>query len=406
MSFFKIHDRYGTAIFATVFLNFGILKNYDIIRDLDSDYIVTIIIYGIVLGLIVLFLTLKPERLFRIDRLYAGSYLFFLLMFIIYYQFCNNQDELVKTKFYLFTFVGTIAFIWPFFFLQDSPSLGSYVLTFFLLGLFLSILGLFSNLGSVGWKPLQVFDRAGSYQSLGRLAGACVLIAFAYVRKHKSIFLSYPYLLCLLILFTGLLLSATRQAVVGVFFSGIYMAWFTGVGTQKNQLIKLAIGLAVFVIVGLSIMASYQMEFNWTVTLARFGADSTVSESFRESQRPKLWAMGLELWMKNPIFGSGFGSYMEHTGWLYPHNTLIEIASEFGLVGIMLWLLVLYGPARIVFNRRKIADNDTCQLMAALWIYWIICSMFSGGLRSCQNELFYSSCVLISSTKSFQYVTK
>lgn len=56
--------------------------------------------------------------------------------------------------------------------------------------------------------------------------------------------------------------------------------------------------------------------------------------------------LGLELWSNNPWFGVGLSGYQTITGEIYPHNVLIEVASQSGTVGLLIFMFYVGMVAR------------------------------------------------------------
>lgn len=74
-------------------------------------------------------------------------------------------------------------------------------------------------------------------------------------------------------------------------------------------------------------------------------SDTYVSEGGAGSigSRAFYFSKAIEIWFKNILFGIGFGSWESYvTGHKYPHNLLLEIIAEVGLIGFSFLLLIIY----------------------------------------------------------------
>ncbi len=77
-------------------------------------------------------------------------------------------------------------------------------------------------------------------------------------------------------------------------------------------------------------------------------ATLAVSNLFREGQQFERWLTlegGWEMWLSNPVFGSGLGAFYrlgvgEHGGNIVIHSTPLWILAEFGLVGIIFAVII------------------------------------------------------------------
>lgn len=68
--------------------------------------------------------------------------------------------------------------------------------------------------------------------------------------------------------------------------------------------------------------------------------------------RHRLWRDALDLWREDPVFGSGFGSFLQHSETarsaphLYAaHSSILQVAAELGAIGVLLFLAVLVAGA-------------------------------------------------------------
>lgn len=71
----------------------------------------------------------------------------------------------------------------------------------------------------------------------------------------------------------------------------------------------------------------------------RMGAVSTTEAS--ASARLDLWYGGIQLFKYNPIFGVGYGRFMEDLPQT-AHNSFLLAASELGIVGMFFWVSLIY----------------------------------------------------------------
>jgi O-antigen ligase len=80
-----------------------------------------------------------------------------------------------------------------------------------------------------------------------------------------------------------------------------------------------------------------------TVFLAAPAWMTSVYDANRSAQhRVDMWGEGLEMVRYYPVFGVGRGNFADYTGTLIAHNSVIEIAAELGLPGILLWSAVIF----------------------------------------------------------------
>jgi O-antigen ligase len=94
------------------------------------------------------------------------------------------------------------------------------------------------------------------------------------------------------------------------------------------------------------------------------------------SGRDVLFSRAFELGMARPIFGSGLDSFETLGFGVYPHNILLEIFVEGGLVGLLLFsLLITFVINLIVTQRERIYRQN---LVALGFVF--AASQFSGDI--------------------------
>lgn len=101
------------------------------------------------------------------------------------------------------------------------------------------------------------------------------------------------------------------------------------------------------------------------------------------------------------VFGNGSGNFSylfenkDHRS--YPHNIILEILYEYGLIGILLFLKAIVSPVYIAI-RSKLWRNDFVKAIIICWIYLFINSMVSTDLAG-NFILFGLTIILIRQSK-------
>lgn len=100
--------------------------------------------------------------------------------------------------------------------------------------------------------------------------------------------------------------------------------------------------------------------------------------------RGKHWRQGLILWQEHPLFGSGADAFFVDSGYssTHPHNWVVRILLEFGVVGISLVLLILGSllwPA-VVLIRTKPSASVSLSVATTLVLAWLGYGALSGNL--------------------------
>lgn len=76
----------------------------------------------------------------------------------------------------------------------------------------------------------------------------------------------------------------------------------------------------------------------------------------------EAWGTGMDMFRSSPLWGIGKSQFIEHHG-LTAHNTFVLVAAEQGLVGLILWVGVLYSGFKIaVLALRRYRGSDETTL--------------------------------------------
>jgi O-antigen ligase len=84
--------------------------------------------------------------------------------------------------------------------------------------------------------------------------------------------------------------------------------------------------------------------------------------------RLDLWYGGLQLFKSNPVFGRGWGMFMEDLPQT-AHNSYVLAVAELGFVGLFLWVALIYISIKgllIVQNNNKVLANYALGIQSAL----------------------------------------
>ena len=107
--------------------------------------------------------------------------------------------------------------------------------------------------------------------------------------------------------------------------------------------------------------------------------------------------------LSNPIFGIGIGGYGKFTynsdGNEYPHNIILEVFSEAGFIGLLIFCVFISFGFLLIKRYGKINEKliDNCNIRAIFFIsfiYLFLCYMKSGGLISARDLFLFYGLVL------------
>jgi O-antigen ligase len=108
------------------------------------------------------------------------------------------------------------------------------------------------------------------------------------------------------------------------------------------------------------------IDFSRFQTMTRIGEDYNV---FDETGRMAVWKRGIELMLRDPLTGVGVSCFAEAIGqerkerglqdiWQAPHNSLVQIGAEIGVLGLILFVLLSFKAFRIFGKAKKFGENE------------------------------------------------
>lgn len=247
------------------------------------------------------------------------------------------------------------------------------------------------RIGGVGFINVM----GGVYLGIGYTCGMGGLIVLTYaIFESKTVFnkllmvILFTFFLCI-VLFAGgrgpllMMVAATLIPVVFAFRFSI------------TKLIK--VKKHVFPLLGIVVLA---IALIWYLFIEKHVAMTTISRMLvlfepgmgtSGGARMSMWLGSVPLWGNNPLFGSGIGGYPIIMGYgdvrSYPHNIFLEIIVELGLVGLFLFVMLLFVGFRSLGTLRAIRNDPIRLIILMLFTFTMGGALISGDLHD--NRLLF-----------------
>lgn len=252
-----------------------------------------------------------------------------------------------------------------------------------ILGSMLTVLGVVSG-AQVDAARLSVSDNVnalGFAYSLGVSALFGIVYSFFSGRTTLRV-LSIGFLLGVAALIAA---SGSRGPILALGFGLLVVGLL--VNTSNRVYLLLVLGLCALILFATLPYLSPAAQARVSVLLPQ-GSNSEISQLFAES-RGYLWLYAMNVWRSSPIFGVGVGnfivfsqnaSYWEAAG--FAHNFALEILSELGLIGALLFGGFLLNIARraLVLSRTRRFDWVVVSA-TALFVFSLVEISFSGQIQ-------------------------
>lgn len=173
-------------------------------------------------------------------------------------------------------------------------------------------------------------------------------IILDYFRKNNKILQKYISIGLLLVFVIVILSTGSRTGLILTFL--VVLLYLTSSGSFKNFLLMITL-----VIVLAPLVYNYIPESIWD----RFLQTNDLVESGNFSERGDIWSAGLLAFKdENFLFGVGYSNFStmlhNHFGWqMASHNTYLSYLVDFGFIGLLFFLSILFRMCRIVMKIYK-----------------------------------------------------
>lgn len=199
----------------------------------------------------------------------------------------------------------------------------------------------------------------------------------------------------------GVMYAGSRQAVVALglalLLTAAYWAAARIYGPARVRARYIALPLVLFALLGGFLGLTYAgvSGVHLPFGIASSASCHCVTDRFvvletNAGDRDRLLAHGVQLFLQNPVLGTGLGSFAGavpdslHPGtyYPYPHNVLLEVAAETGIVGFLLVFVPLFAAWAVLLRRgMRLASGPIAALAAITAVFFTVANL-SGDVPS------------------------
>jgi O-antigen ligase len=203
-------------------------------------------------------------------------------------------------------------------------------------------------------------------------------IAFMFVALIPFVFLLKKYKLISVVLLGIILMyiimGNKRGAIITAALGTIIFAYYQFQTIEKRNRLRGFLVILIFVIL-LGYFA-YYTYLNNEYLMNRMALISEGNSSGRDIIYGTIfnaWWNSNSIW--NILFGYGFAGSLKLTGGSYAHNDWLELLSNFGLLGVSVYLYLF--SATVKYIRNKKWESDKRILMLTITVMWFVTTIFS-----------------------------
>ncbi|WLR52984.1 O-antigen ligase family protein [Bacillus tianshenii] len=228
----------------------------------------------------------------------------------------------------------------------------------------------------------------GNYLGIGRVLGLASIVLFAYAlffaKGWKAKVIGYLLFFYFMFLMLNIGARGPLLAVVGSILFPLLLSWKPSIGDIriKKHFVPIIIIILFAVMYGSYLFSTNQLPSTVSRLQVIFQSEDMGSSA---GARMHYYEKAGELWGENVVFGHGVGSWPVLTTGMderaYPHNIILELGVELGLIGVVLFVVMVGYALRQIKTYRTLQNNAWALLLLMLLINLLINAMISGDLN-------------------------
>lgn len=346
------------ALFGRILMDKKSLQDYPLfVRN-------SLVVFFFIFNAYILFISFGQD-LFTMD-LFKLAFSNFLCVFIAYHYFFKEKGaRMIKLG---MTLSGIICF-------------ADLAYTYIAFGTFpvQRLCFLFTSNPVEGVDPNDVFNSPINHNFFGQICGMGFVYAITDFVKNKS---NDKFMLLILpFMFMGVLMSTSRSALLGMLLvSLLVMMTSMSMGEERKKVFRIVVfivgaafaGIILFSILGtyIHIDSSFLEHVVYRLTdepiamIKRamgqnYNIQNLDSMDWREEAAANAFNAFMDLPVREQFFGIGSGGFIARDlgHGLNPHNGILLILIEDGIVGFMMYLLIIFGVIIQALRLRNISPS-------------------------------------------------
>ena len=214
------------------------------------------------------------------------------------------------------------------------------------------------------------------------IGAGIALVYMFHIKNH----INWKYGFIVLLMILGTITTGSRGPLLSFFVGGFLYLLLFEPSHRKKLLMYTGIGVGIIIILLLLLPENLTYRFlnissgDYVITQTGVKRYSTIAS------RLDFWSLSLNAWIssvKNFLFGLGSGGFSSLFIWRdfrwYPHNFIIEIIVEFGVVGFLLFSGFLLKSWFFVWKKQSWSKESRIWIMATLIMFFA--ALISGDIN-------------------------
>lgn len=211
-------------------------------------------------------------------------------------------------------------------------------------------------------------------------------LCLLFLLTSRGVFKKLFWAFAMLVMIYALMATYSRAGFMALIVAIVICLWEFGIRGRRTYLV----GIAGLCMLGTLLVAPGNYLKRLETLVGKF-QEGDYDRGSAEA-RKELLALSLKVSATHPLFGVGPGNFPAYTGrWLVTHNTYTQLSSECGVIGLLLFLMLLWKTFRTLRQLRRMppsSENDDALLYASAFRASMAAYLLGAFFSSSAYELF------------------
>ena len=381
---FLIYSVLKKPVYIVIYIYFFFAITDILLEEVGIDSYRLILKYFFILLLLIF--NFKPYRsgkhfLFYFNyRIVIGLFLVFMMIFLHLVFKSNNKAHLLVTQFAFEFFIYVfIPFLVTLLIIDNHNKILQIPSAFIIFGLFyFVVIYLFKDISQIEIGNRTTMERIGfNTLPVSRVSGLLFISSIISLIFSKSK-LKYLYSGSAAVGVYMLLVTSQRATILGVIFSLVFLSLVNS--SKKSKYVLYALGFA-----------SLLFIVGW-VNIEQFGVIERFQnlKYYETYQRYDDYSRSFNIFLNNFITGLGPKGYFIEIGRIYPHNIVLELMAEYGIIGLIsAFMIIITGLGYSIKLLKSSIIEYKIYIIVCYWLFLLISVFASGNIID--NSMFWIS---------------
>ena len=316
---------------------------------------------------IVLYLFFRGKFYINFYLLFTGLFLIYAVIITLFTTRTVGFEKILS----LFTLYGYVFCLIEFWFNRKSEK---FFITTFCFGIFLfSCLFIYTyreNIIAMNFNERFGYD-FGNVNTICSIFAFGIMFMLYIVLKNKR--WAFLLLIPIAIMAFCALITGSRWGLVSLII-GVLILVYQMVGKRYKIEFFAGFALLIAVLVGILQIPAFEEYRKHFIILFDFFAGKS-KQLGSTAVRTSMFLDGLKLWFKNIFFGYGANGFFANTSYgMYSHSSIIELLTNFGLIGFILFYLPII---KVLLNAKHQKRTDIFLLSKSILLFFLVYSFFA-----------------------------